>query len=199
MKKYILHILLITVTGILFSSCGNLSKLSITKRHYRSGYYVDFSKKNNTTTNSSVASLPARVKHQTIKTERIKAVSSIAGTTTIVNPERRGILQYNKSNLKKKGLINKTASTSSNQTSVETTVVANNSNKGDENNSSSDDVEVRVDADVSFVVIVLCAIFIPPLGVALMYGIHLYFWVDLILTLLFFIPGMIFALIVVLM
>ena len=52
--------------------------------------------------------------------------------------------------------------------------------------------------NVSFVAIVICAIFLPPVGVALMYGIHDYFWIDLILTLLFFFPGMIFALIVVL-
>jgi len=57
----------------------------------------------------------------------------------------------------------------------------------------------RDNSSVPFVVIVLCAIFIPPLGVGLMYGINSYFWIDLILTLLFFFPGMIFALIVVLM
>ena len=53
-------------------------------------------------------------------------------------------------------------------------------------------------ANASMAVIVICAIFIPPLGVALMYGISDYFWIDLILTLLFWLPGMIFALIVVL-
>lgn len=46
---------------------------------------------------------------------------------------------------------------------------------------------------------VLFAILIPPLGVYLHEGeINTRFWIDLILTLLFFIPGMIYALIIVL-
>jgi uncharacterized membrane protein YqaE (UPF0057 family) len=46
---------------------------------------------------------------------------------------------------------------------------------------------------------IIFAILIPPLGVFLHEGeINSRFWIDLILTLLFFIPGMIYALIVVL-
>jgi len=45
---------------------------------------------------------------------------------------------------------------------------------------------------------VLCAIFIPPLGVFLHVGIGVAFWINLILTLLFFLPGMIHALWVIL-
>ncbi len=44
----------------------------------------------------------------------------------------------------------------------------------------------------------IVAIFIPPLGVALYEGITTNFWIDLILTLLFYVPGLIFALIVIL-
>ena len=51
----------------------------------------------------------------------------------------------------------------------------------------------------SEIVQVICAIFIPPLGVYLHEGeINNKFWIDLLLTLLFFLPGMIYALIVVL-
>jgi uncharacterized membrane protein YqaE (UPF0057 family) len=46
---------------------------------------------------------------------------------------------------------------------------------------------------------VICAILLPPLGVYLHEGVvNKRFWIDLVLTLLFFIPGMIYALIVVL-
>jgi uncharacterized membrane protein YqaE (UPF0057 family) len=46
---------------------------------------------------------------------------------------------------------------------------------------------------------VICAILIPPLGVYLHEGeINSRFWIDLILTLLFYVPGLIYALIVVL-
>ncbi len=45
----------------------------------------------------------------------------------------------------------------------------------------------------------IIAIFIPPLGVALYEGaITMNFWIDLILTLLFYLPGLIYALIVIL-
>lgn len=45
---------------------------------------------------------------------------------------------------------------------------------------------------------ILCAIFIPPLGVFLQVGLGTQFWLNLILTLLLFIPGMIHALWVIL-
>lgn len=49
------------------------------------------------------------------------------------------------------------------------------------------------------VIEIICAILIPPLGVYLHEGeINTKFWIDLLLTLLFFLPGMIYALIVVL-
>lgn len=48
------------------------------------------------------------------------------------------------------------------------------------------------------IICVIFAILIPPLGVFLHEGIGTNFWIDLILTLLFFFPGLIFALLVVL-
>lgn len=50
----------------------------------------------------------------------------------------------------------------------------------------------------NMVLLVICAIFIPPLAVYLKEGaITTNFWIDLVLTLLFWIPGMIFAFLVV--
>lgn len=50
----------------------------------------------------------------------------------------------------------------------------------------------------SEVVIIICAILIPPLGVYLYEGeITNRFWISLLLTILFFIPGMIYSLLVV--
>ena len=48
---------------------------------------------------------------------------------------------------------------------------------------------------VPFWLIVVCAIVIPPLGVALAFGITDKFWICLLLTLCFWLPGMIYALI----
>ncbi|MBC7919901.1 MAG: YqaE/Pmp3 family membrane protein [Ferruginibacter sp.] len=58
--------------------------------------------------------------------------------------------------------------------------------------------EARADADDDKVLEVILAIFIPPLGVYLHEDeINSKFWIDLVLTLLFFIPGVVYALLVV--
>jgi uncharacterized membrane protein YqaE (UPF0057 family) len=43
---------------------------------------------------------------------------------------------------------------------------------------------------------ILLAIILPPLGVALRYGISKQFWINLLLTILGYIPGIIHALII---
>ena len=43
------------------------------------------------------------------------------------------------------------------------------------------------------VVRILCAIFLPPLGVFLQVGLGLQFWLNILLTLLGYIPGIIHA------
>jgi uncharacterized membrane protein YqaE (UPF0057 family) len=48
------------------------------------------------------------------------------------------------------------------------------------------------------VLLVILAILIPPLAMALYDGISNRFWISLLLTLLFFVPGMIYTLVVIL-
>ena len=48
------------------------------------------------------------------------------------------------------------------------------------------------------IVRILCAIFLPPLGVFLQVGIGLQFWVNVLLTLLGYIPGIVHALYIIL-
>jgi uncharacterized membrane protein YqaE (UPF0057 family) len=50
---------------------------------------------------------------------------------------------------------------------------------------------------VDDIILLILAIFIPPLAVYLKRGIGKDFWIDLILTLFFFVPGMLYALYVV--
>ncbi|MFA6922933.1 MAG: YqaE/Pmp3 family membrane protein [Bacteroidales bacterium] len=52
-------------------------------------------------------------------------------------------------------------------------------------------------SDISAVLLVILAIIIPPLAVYLVRGIGTPFWIDLVLTLLFWLPGIIYALFVV--
>lgn len=57
-----------------------------------------------------------------------------------------------------------------------------------DSNNSMDDMQILA---------IIFAILIPPVGVAIYEGITVRFWISLILTLLFFLPGMIYALLVV--
>ncbi|HTB32954.1 MAG TPA: YqaE/Pmp3 family membrane protein [Bacteroidia bacterium] len=198
MKKQFTSVLLAVAIGILLSSCSNLPNLSLTKRHYRSGYYVNFSKKNNTSPTSAKL---ASVKHkdQAPIPELIKPEIPIIKASTSNNSIKKNVADLEKTvklkeNMKDNYVVSYTTANSKPDDLAPTISAGNNLYSGAEG-----EVNARVEVNVSMVVIVLCAIFIPPLGVALMYGIHSYFWIDLLLTLLFFIPGMIFALVVVLM
>lgn len=57
---------------------------------------------------------------------------------------------------------------------------------------------VATPSDGSMLLYIILAILLPPLAVGLLYGIGIEFWISLILTLLFYIPGMVYALIMVL-
>ncbi len=41
MKKLSISIFIAALTGLLFSSCSHFSDVSMTKRHYRNGYYIE--------------------------------------------------------------------------------------------------------------------------------------------------------------
>lgn len=53
-------------------------------------------------------------------------------------------------------------------------------------------------ADINTLLLIIITILLPPLGVALVTGIDSHFWISVLLTLLFYFPGLIYSLIVVL-
>jgi uncharacterized membrane protein YqaE (UPF0057 family) len=192
MKKLFSPLLLLTLSVVLISSCSGPSNLAMTKRHYRSGYYVDWGSKRNATTTPVVAKLSAKNETKSNSMSIPKQEIYTAVVAPVITSEKSITPQKTVYHKRIMEIADKTISPASvNQSNTVLTVTGI--------NSTTAVTDVRVDANVAFVVIVLCAIFIPPLGVGLMYGIHGYFWIDLILTLLFFFPGMIFALVVVLM
>jgi uncharacterized membrane protein YqaE (UPF0057 family) len=195
MKKILASFILLAVAGSLFTSCSNLSKISIAKRHYRSGFYVNWGGRSLPNLTQPVSRNPIREKHP---------ISPIV----IAKSEKNPVLMAPAIKSKKQGLTKKIITQKSRQenypvnielSSASQNTLAQNTRVNDYIAVSSGDGNHDRNVSVPFVIIVLCAIFIPPLGVGLMYGIDSYFWIDLILTLLFFFPGMIFALIVVLM
>ena len=51
--------------------------------------------------------------------------------------------------------------------------------------------------DVGFLLLVILAIILPPVAVYLVRGLDVHFWLSILLTLLFWLPGVIHALLVV--
>ncbi len=197
MKKLLAPITAFATAVILLSSCSNSSKLAFTKRHYRSGYFHDIITRNQNGVNPSIALQPVKPKQHITPPVTAKSENRIEQNPPLVESATQPVITQ-KAISQKKALVNSFAITYSNS-ALPYTNVANTKAANDVEGSAGGDHGGRENVSVPFVVIVLCAIFIPPLGVGLMYGINSYFWIDLILTLIFFFPGMIFALIVVLM
>ena len=83
--------------------------------------------------------------------------------------------------------------------------ISNTKTKNEVRTSSREKIEQRIkidsnstSADDRLILLVILAILIPPLAVFLARGIGTEFWISLILTLLFYFPGMIYSLLVVL-
>ncbi len=90
MKKLLAPFALFTLALLLLSSCSNLTKISLTKRHYRSGYFVDFGGRR---TVPAMAKLPAGNKHQNLSPVITKTEGSLAINTPAVNSEKPVISQ----------------------------------------------------------------------------------------------------------
>jgi len=194
MKRLYASIMLFAIAGVLLTSCSNTSKLSFNKRHYKSGYFVDFGNKGHTNPVASAVKLsPIAGMRQIAPPAISKPETSVAKNYSIAESAMVEKTVTTKK-IKENNLFNTNIIASSPTPLLLNTWVVN-----DISSSTGDGHRDQNNVSVPYVVIVLCAIFIPPLGVGLMYGINSYFWIDLILTLLFFFPGMIFALIVVLM
>ena len=196
MKKntYILISGFLAIT-FLFSSCQSLTNLSIEKRQHRGGYYVDWG-------NGKVKTDP--VKNTTAKAKQSKDTpkQTAAATKPAANSESTATTEQKKSTANATAVNNsetKKARTTSTFKVKEEAVAQRESSKktsssfsyafSDSDNASSSDTP-------TWVLAVLC-ILLPPLAVFLHLGIGTEFWISLILTLLFWIPGVIYAFIII--
>jgi uncharacterized membrane protein YqaE (UPF0057 family) len=188
MKRLLVSVVLFAV-GLL-SACDKQTGLTLTKRHYRSGYYVYLGGR----TRTHIAAITARQVEriadpiQTIETKQVNYITSKPVAITNAKPNVfQKVLAVKRMFLRNDTKVNSVSVCQNN-------FIRNRSVIDNLQRQSTHEKNV----EVPFAAIVVCAIFIPPLGVGLMYGIDDYFWIDLVLTLLFFLPGMIFALVVVL-
>ncbi|CAN5791693.1 hypothetical protein BH11BAC7_BH11BAC7_01960 [soil metagenome] len=187
MKKTISTLSVIFLAVLFFSSCSNGRNLSIEKRHYGKGYYVHANGKRvltNDTKTADVAAINQTQVADAVSAEAVVAKVDVLPLNTIAVP------------------VEKSAATSKNVVAEQVVAEPNRTIK--KNTIAEQKKEIRhagkkaksATDDVSLVLIIVLCFLLPPLAVFFSEGITTNFWIDLILTLLFFLPGIIFALIV---
>jgi hypothetical protein len=111
MKKLFTSAVLFVLAGVLLSSCSNTSGLSITKRHYRSGYYVNWGSKKQV---PAVAKIPLMARHQGIPVISAKSETQVSTTGSTVASTKSGIVIKNepskKIQISENKIINSTSS-----------------------------------------------------------------------------------------
>jgi uncharacterized membrane protein YqaE (UPF0057 family) len=194
MKISVPYSILFVAGAVLFSSNSHAQGITITKRHYKAGYYVDFGNKKKI--------VAAQQGTQNIALADAKPANTIP-LMNMQNNEPMALVATQNVVVKREKVV-KQIKASQTILPVPVTMAANKSESYNSTSALRDDSKDEVnaiqhdDAGVNLLLVVIITIFIPPLGVALVRGIHIEFWLDLILTLLFFIPGLIYGLIVVL-
>lgn len=175
MKKVGLYALLGT---LILSSC------TLEKRHYRSGFYVNFNRNDQTeVVHTSPEQTPAKttvLETENTTGEIFNAPNSISEAPEISTV---AITDNNFSD----GINTRQIITSNN-------VVAPSQTKS-EIFSATTQSHSASDPNFPGWAYIIIALFIPPLAVALKYGVHKAFWLCLIFTLLGFVPGLVYALV----
>lgn len=213
MKKSSLVIMLLC-SCLLLSSCSRLSDISITKRHYRSGYYVDLggSHKQNKTKHRASATVTTEAKTTEITTtapvtataipsasDELKENSAVAPEKTISEASPVLVTATIKEKKQSPKKVSDNVYASSQDLSditmeIQATLLKNSIavNTSKENNIISSSASSS-GASVPQWLLIVFAIILPPLAIGLMYGIIDKFWISCLLTLLFWIPGVIYA------
>ncbi len=204
--KTTIKLLALTVIVVL-SSCGT-SSVAILKRKYNTGYYVDLGNKKFTTHINVIASpKPEKDKSTISKLKKETSVEKTNVEETVTKTKQKDIgypLTASKDNsicipssknTKSLKTIASTASASQIKSQAPfkeskfNKIMASKFNKKIKKLKSADDTEL--------ILLVILSFLLPPLAVFLKSGLETNFWISLILTLLFWLPGVIFALLVV--
>ncbi len=191
-KNNILMIASVMLLGVIFSSC------SLTKdNNFNTRKYTHFKKGETTVViNSSKKEINSEIKSVQITCNEIadiseKSVAMISLATVSVPADNFQQEIYPKSNMKtadaNAGLLTKTTKGKVKYTG---SYVMNHF----VNNATT----TAVSTDDHDLLLCIIAILLPPLAVFLVRGIGNEFWIDVLLTILFWIPGVIYALLVIL-
>lgn len=188
MKKSIQNLFL-GVAVVFFASCGSTSQTAFQKRKY-----YDFKRGD-----IEVALKPPVTKES--RSPELQNSSPVSVKEDVIGSARKisnsPIITLAISNKKMKRALIKRVNNSFLSEEVNTTVIEKvEAEKINVINSHNNLQSISSEADL--ILLVIISIFLPPLAVYLKEGsITTNFWIDLLLTLLFWVPGIIFALLVV--
>lgn len=182
---------------------------TIEKRHYNSGYHVEWLSQKGKMKKAEPTAQPEKENEQLMAMEQeVKQKANEINTEAlvvmenVVAPSGSEITSVAPNKPETENVVSKTARKDSKRNDIG--VERNQSvsvEKGFAAQSSLSDIDSSNSSplsDVPVIVLVILAIILPPLAVFLHSGIGTPFWISLILTLLFWVPGVIYALLVVL-
>ncbi len=190
MKKSALLFSVIFFAALFLSSCAHRN-ITIEKRHYGNGYYVHTTGKihHDKTVKSETAIAIQENQAPEEKAEVVRSKKEEAApvaVSTSASSEKKSA--KTKHSTAKEVIAEPVRVIEKNTTETAATEPVRQIGKKKSTPSTAGEVDMVL-------IIILCFL-LPPLAVYLSEGITTNFWIDLILTLLFFIPGIIFALIV---
>lgn len=214
MKKLSLLFTLVTLTSLLLSSCSRLENITVSKRQHRSGYYVDLGSRKNVTPKSKPKAMakvePSKVTggESTVAPQITTSLNNVIENTSTIStsletkaasPSTLAKKAEKKKQAVKEKSDNVYASTMDNSDVRELSKLQR-LKKNVRAFSEAMDVLKAPSAkeDVPFWLLIVLCIILPPLAVYLKFGISTEFWISILLTLLFWIPGVIYALILIL-
>lgn len=182
------------ITAIVLSSCN--TTIEVAKRQHRKGYHIAFNKKDsknsitniqeeqNTPVGKTTSEGETTAAIETPKEN--KTIAPIAKTETSVAPSEN--IKTTQKKVKKPSFAKTYKAIKKAKKEIQNIV----SKKGDFQTASYDDT------DTESLLLLILAILLPPLAVYLVRDLGVEFWISVILTLLFWLPGIIYAILVVL-
>lgn len=183
------------VMALFLSSCN--SSIQVSKKRHSNGYYVNIGGGNfesqarpvqNLALSNGAEKTETNKVDELLKAENTQEVVSTNNTTKVSNTELQTV--------KKETIVNHV--TSSKKVSGKKSNKISNIKKAIKIKKALKNNNADNTSDVALLLLVILAIILPPVAVFLVKGLKIQFWLSLILTLLFWLPGVIYALLIVL-
>lgn len=185
LKNYF-SIAMIAILGLFVTSCS--TTINVAKKKHGNGYYVNISK------SSEVVNAKQSTKKTPVKTTKteIAAISQVSANPEVVveitkiEKEEKLVISETSSNIVTNSISKKNSSKKQLKKSKR---LAKKIAKAKNTSNNSGDEKTLL--------LLILAILLPPLAVFLVKGLNIQFWISLLLTFLFWLPGVIYALLIV--